>query len=125
MSRWKPNPPKVCAVCGKEFRKRSIHCSRECYSGNRSGKRRFVEGRTGYVVISKGTWRQYEHRHNMEKKLGRKLLPSETVHHMNGDKGDNRLENLELWRSRHPAGQRESDRDIWSGTTPAYQFGAM
>lgn len=45
----------------------------------------------------------------MEEMLGRKLLPNETVHHRNGDKLDDRPENLELWASRHPKGQRVSD----------------
>lgn len=45
----------------------------------------------------------------MEQKLGRKLIPSETVHHRNGNKTDDRPSNLELWISVHPKGQRVSD----------------
>jgi hypothetical protein len=129
MPRWpNPRPPKPCLNCGVPFRgthPEQKYCARACYSGNRSGLRRFVESRTGYVVLTKGTSRQYEHRAVVERRLGRKLRPEESVHHKNGIKGDNRDENLELWAKKHLGGQRVSDLDIWSGTIPAYQHGAL
>ncbi len=57
---------------------------------------------------------ELEHVVLMSRHLGRRLLPEENVHHLNGERADNRIENLELWSSSQPCGQRVSDKVAWA-----------
>ncbi len=69
---------------------------------------------TRLVQVGNRKLRLIQHREIMAQFLGRPLLPKETVHHKNGIRHDNRLENLELWTGHHAYGQRVPDMIQWA-----------
>lgn len=73
-----------------------------------------VTDKSGYVYLSVRKKRRAVHRLVMERHLGRELLPTEEVHHKNGQRSDNRLEQLELWSHSQPCGQRVEDKVAWA-----------
>ena len=66
-------------------------------------KVRVPEGTRNPRTSQRGLW-MLEHRYVMQEHLGRPLEEWETVHHINGDKTDNRIENLQLRQGRHGKG---------------------
>jgi hypothetical protein len=109
-------------ICGERKAKEAPKC-RACtdYTGSANGnwKGGVARHKKGYVMRRidghpRGGPYVFEHILVMEDHLGRFLSEGENVHHMNGVKGDNRLENLELWIRPQPAGIRARDAVAWA-----------
>jgi hypothetical protein len=106
---------KNCTVCKIEFVQKSNttgkYCSLNCFwkvPKLKAEKHHAWKGgrydHDGYVRVYHNGGRILEHRLVMEQKIGRPMLPTETVHHRNGVRSDNRPENLELRVGQHGKG---------------------
>jgi hypothetical protein len=101
------------------YSRKKTYCSRRCHYDFLAPVGKRQRWTKGYMLIKvssetegtriKPNW-MLEHRYAMQQKLGRMLLPTETVHHKNGIRSDNSDENLELWvGKKHPSGVRVGD----------------
>lgn len=110
-----------CLECGDSFYRRESHiykkafCSNQCYLAYKKVKSpsgsKATNWKGGTITIRGYKYKYapnhpnatqkgyvFEHRLVIEKKLGRYLKPEEEVHHINKDRSDNRLNNLELMK---------------------------
>ena len=80
------------------------------YEGHLSHGYRYVQVPLELAEVVGRSGKVAEHRVVMTLHLGRPLREGETVHHRNGDRLDNRIENLELWSTSQPKGQAVADK---------------
>lgn len=121
----KDNQEFECIQCKNKFISNkyiaALVCSKRCLKllKNDNVDEGYIEN-NGYRVIyrpghpnAQRRGKILKHVFIMSEYLGRPLAKHESVHHKNGIRDDNRIENLELWSKSQPAGQRVSDKIKW------------
>ena len=144
---WTRAKESACTVCGGMFIQRQGRnrktCGRTCGGRSRTDYKTGSEspswrggiwiGKGGYRYLYKpdhpnavGPGKKYvaEHRLVMENEIGRLLEPHERVHHLDGDKLNNKPENLELWVGGHPTGQRKGEGQTHCATCTCFEVGS-
>lgn len=111
-------------VFGNNLLKSHCSCTRPRGENHPAWKGGRNKNSQGYILLMnpvypgsrpfKASHRVEEHRVFMARHLNRPLLPRENVHHKNGIRDDNRIENLELWVRQQPPGQRVEDLALWA-----------
>jgi uncharacterized protein (DUF1330 family) len=92
-------------MLGKTAWNNGKKCPKTTKELNPNWKGGVYTSKSGYVMVRVDNhpfaYKNYirEHRLVMEKKIGRYLEPTENVHHINGNKSDNRIENLILFHN--------------------------
>lgn len=111
--------------CAKHYVRFRKYGNTETIGGKRAKWTEKIINDKGYVLLpikdhpnsrkgSHNGGRIPEHRYVMSQFLGRPLFDNENIHHKNGDKTDNRIENLELWVVAQPKGQRPIDLIVYA-----------
>jgi len=102
-SEWQSKIPtiKKCNRCGKEFKSSKSSqrkfCSKKCYYERMKEAYKYLNNITvSYKQISINGNKRDENRRIIEKFIGRKLKRTEIIHHKNGIKNDNSIENLQI-----------------------------